>query len=117
MTKFALGNTVGRQWQKGVSANPKGRTPIIGEIRELARKQSKTAIRALVRIVKDEKSPPAAVVAAANSLLDRAFGKPEQSHQIAGDGMILQIITGIQRAPDEPLVLEAEAAEESEVRH
>jgi hypothetical protein len=34
-------------------------------------------MNALVQIVEDENAPPAARVAAANSLLDRGYGKPE----------------------------------------
>ena len=49
---------------------------------ELARLETAASIRALVRIRDAEDSPPAAVVAAANALLDRAWGRPVQSHEL-----------------------------------
>jgi hypothetical protein len=116
MSRFQPGNKVGHQFQPGISGNTKGRPPIIAEVRELARKHTKIAIRALVRIVKDEKSPPAAVVAAAAHLLDRAYGKPPVAIEHTGNTM-LQVITGILRSPDQPLVIEAEAPDADEVRH
>ena len=37
-----------------------------------------------MRVLRDEKTPPAAVVAAANALLDRAWGRPMQAVQHTG---------------------------------
>jgi hypothetical protein len=50
---------------------------VLTDIREAARTYSVAAINALAEIVENTKAPPAARVAAANSLLDRGFGKPE----------------------------------------
>jgi hypothetical protein len=44
------------------------------EVQELARRQTAASIAALVRIRDDASTPPAAVVAAATALLDRAWG-------------------------------------------
>jgi hypothetical protein len=62
--------------------NPGGRPKIVAEIRDLARQHSGVAIEALVKIARSGKSE-AARVSAANSLLDRGWGKPTQP--IAGD--------------------------------
>lgn len=48
------------------------------DIRSLARSHSDTAIKTLVGIMNEKESPPAARVAAANSLLDRGWGKAPQ---------------------------------------
>lgn len=50
---------------------------------DLAREHTDTALRALVDIAKKGESENARV-AAANSLLDRAYGKPTQSHEHKG---------------------------------
>jgi hypothetical protein len=44
----------------------------------LARQHTSTAINTLVQIMENEKTPPAARVAASNAILDRAYGKPPQ---------------------------------------
>lgn len=53
------------------------------EIKSLARSHTETALRTLAGIMEQADAPPAARVAAANSLLDRGWGKPTQP--IAGD--------------------------------
>ena len=83
---FALGNrgiatTGGRsasaapQSQPGSSGNPGGRPRAACSIQELARKHTIEALDVLVQIMLNEKAPPNARVAAANTLLDRAYGK------------------------------------------
>jgi hypothetical protein len=66
----------GRPFQKGI--NPGGRPKVLGDVQELARERSPEAINILATVMRDEKAPPAARVAAANSLLDRGYGKPTQ---------------------------------------
>ncbi len=62
----------------GQSGNPSGRPKVVITIRDLARKHGNTAINTLVAICKDKKQPSAARVAAANSLLDRGYGRAPQ---------------------------------------
>jgi hypothetical protein len=61
------------------------------------------AIETLVGIMQDEQAPKHARVAAASAILDRGYGKPPQAVEHSGDGVVLQVVTGILRAPDEPL--------------
>ena len=68
----------GRPFQKGTSGNPGGRPRVLGDVQELARERSPEAINTLAAIMDDPKAPQAARVAAANSLLDRGYGKPTQ---------------------------------------
>ena len=49
----------------------------MADVREFARAHTVTAMNTLVEIAENKKAPPAARVAAANSLLDRGHGKPE----------------------------------------
>jgi hypothetical protein len=70
-------------FQKGQSGNAGGRPRVLAEVRELARAHTTSALNTLVEIVKNKKAPPAARIAAANSILDRGYGKATQF--IAGD--------------------------------
>ena len=53
--------------------------------RQLAMPFADEAMQALVDVLRNPESPPQAVVSAANSILDRAFGKPRQEIEHAGD--------------------------------
>jgi len=80
---------------KGRSGNPGGRPKLEGEVRELAQKHSKRAILRLVELMESDNEKVAAL--AANSVLDRAFGKPAQSLSVGGENggpvqAVLQII-------------------------
>lgn len=55
----------------------------IAQIRSLARAHTDSAIAALVGVMNQPSSPPAAIVSAASALLDRGWGKPTQP--IGGD--------------------------------
>src|SRR6476620_448822 len=68
----------GRPFQKGISGNPGGRPKVLADVQGLAREKSPEAINILANVMRDEKAPPAARVAAANALLDRGYGKPTQ---------------------------------------
>src|SRR5262245_25567848 len=67
------------RFQKGQSGNPGGRPKVVGEVQELARKHTAEAVATLVRIMRDKKAPAAAQAVAANSILDRGYGRPPQS--------------------------------------
>ena len=77
-------NPTGRGgFQKGRSGNPGGRPKEVGEVRDLARQYTPAAIAALEGVMSSPTAPAAARVAAAEALLNRAWGKPTQP--LAGD--------------------------------
>lgn len=90
----------GKPFAKGKSGNPAGRPKIVADVRALAQAQIEQAINTLVEIANDKGAPPAARVAAANAILDRAVGKPAQAVTGEGGEGPVQIVvsTGIVRA-------------------
>ena len=67
---------------KGQSGNPNGRRKESKDVIELAKKHTAEAIRKLAEIMRGDNTR--AAVHAANSLLDRAHGKPVQQLNHAG---------------------------------
>jgi hypothetical protein len=76
-------------WKPGQSGNPGGFPKELVEVQALARAHTKDMVEGLVSIANDLTAPPAARVAAQNSVLDRAWGKPTQP--IVSDGPVLGI--------------------------
>jgi hypothetical protein len=67
------------QFLKGVSGNPGGRPKVEGHVREVARQCTADAMQTLKDIMLDKDAPHGARVTAANSILDRGYGKPAQA--------------------------------------
>lgn len=61
------------------------------EIRSLARSHTLGAIKCLAGIMNEKKAPAAARVSAAQVILDRGWGKPNQPVDGDGDGGPVQI--------------------------
>lgn len=68
-----------RPFRKGQSGNPGGRPKLPRTIVELARERTEEAMRTLIDIAGYEKAPPGARVSAASAILDRGWGKAQQS--------------------------------------
>jgi hypothetical protein len=68
------------------------------DIKAAAQVYTEDALATLAQIMKAGESE-AARVAAANSILDRGFGKPRQSMDVDATGdMTIEIVTGVPRA-------------------
>ena len=70
---------VGRPFPKGQSGNPGGRPKELRDVIELARSHTTDAIETLVAAMNSDSAPWGARIAAANAILDRGWGKPEQT--------------------------------------
>jgi hypothetical protein len=89
------------RWAPGRSGNAGGRPKVVGEVRDLARAHTQLAIDTLAEIAAHGVSEMARI-AAANSLLDRGWGKPAASLEL--------------RDPDFESVIELIAEEERHTR-
>ena len=88
MTQIAPENTADQvtrlpdgRWAPGRSPNHGGRPKIFADIRDLARQHTRAALETLVEICRYGKNESARV-AAANSLLDRGWGRPPVSLEL-----------------------------------
>jgi hypothetical protein len=89
-------------WKPGKSANPGGRRREEATVRELAMSYAPAAIHQLAKLAGlavDENGRPIAParnensrIAALNSLLDRAIGRPRQDLAVEGDGSSLLLL-------------------------
>jgi hypothetical protein len=82
-------------WRPGTSGNPGGRPrkpatiaarKTIDDVKAAARELTPEALATLESVMGDEKAPPAARVTAANTILDRGWGKPGQELVHTGGG-------------------------------
>ena len=85
------------KWKPGQSGNPKGMEPGVAHVRELAKGYTEEAVTTLAEIMRDTDATKAARVAAANGLLDRGWGKPDQAVSIEHGQSLLSILDEIER--------------------
>ena len=91
---------------------PAKRVP--AQIRSLCRAYTGEAVRSLAAIMRQADAPPGARIQAIAILLDRGWGKPEQSHVGLDGGDLRIVIRRITESGDEegpPLLLEHEPLE------
>jgi hypothetical protein len=69
-----------RPFKPGQSGNPGGRSKAQIDVRNLAREHTKEAIETLLLVIRNGKPGEAAM--AANSLLDRGWGKPQAMAEV-----------------------------------
>lgn len=82
-------------FEKGKSGNPGGRPRKDNPVKVLAKEYSTDAIQAIKNIMDDVENDARTRLQAANAILDRAFGRPEQavSAEVKGDVVpVLQLI-------------------------
>ncbi len=80
-----VGVRINGRFVAGVSGNTGGKPSALKEITELARSKYPDAIATLHRIATDTTAPIFAQIAAAKSLLNRGYGKPQQNVAVAVD--------------------------------
>ncbi len=73
-------------WKPGQSGNPGGRPKEVAEVKALARKHTQEALETLAKLMKSG-TPDRTRVAAAEAILDRAWGRPSQAidHGVSND--------------------------------
>lgn len=92
----------GRPFAHGISGNPGGRPRADLDVQALAREHTSEAIATLVNALTDGRH----CVAAANSLLDRGWGKPREHVQLDGTSRVTSVVLHIVAAGDEPSTID-----------
>ena len=82
-------------FKKGQSGNPGGRPKTVHEVRELARKYTKDAIKTLVSIMRDPNEKSTARVRAAEAILDRGHGRPQQQVDMNVSTDLVSLLVGL----------------------
>lgn len=95
-TVDAVGNKIGGTFVKGSpSANPSGRSTREKEVLEFCQEASLDMAQTLYRMAMDPEETSKVRAQCANTLLDRALGKPKQQTEIVNPGNIQDLIRPI----------------------
>ena len=76
-------------WYPGISGNPGGRPRVAAEVKELARDHGPRAIERLRELMESENE--AVACRAAESLLDRGFGRAPQAVHLGTDSSVIVV--------------------------
>lgn len=83
-----------KQWQKGESGNPGGKSRSLNDIMRLARSHAPECIERLLEIVRDKNASDRDVIQACIALLDRGCGKAITPVYRGGTNLPIEMIEG-----------------------
>lgn len=75
----------------------------VTEVRAAARVHTKTMFKVLHGVATNKEAPHASRVAAANSILDRAWGKPDQAVTLEAGQSLLDVLTELEARREQRL--------------
>ena len=105
------------RWTKGMpSPNPAGRPKMpktVKEVKELAKEFTPMALKTLAAVCSNPKAPPAARVAAADSLINRAWGRPAANDFEGAEQLVIRVMKFSEQIGDDNIkVIEGEARDD-----
>ena len=80
------------QWKPGQSGNPNGRPPVVRDLRDLCRTNTRDSYETIIGIMRDKKAPAATKLAAAQEVLNRGWGKVPSSELEGGEQLVIKVM-------------------------
>lgn len=72
------------KFQKGVSPNPGGRPKVPEDVKQLWREHTPEAVQKVVSIMRNKRVAPSIQLSAAQTIIERAYGRPSQEVALSG---------------------------------
>lgn len=88
------------QFKKGQSGNPRGKTPVPKDIKEMLKGATPDACRLLCNTINDESAKLELRIKCSEIVLDRVYGKPQQAVEVDAKSIPQVVFIGGDKVAD-----------------